>query len=172
MARVLAGCLVLALAHAAPASAQTGTVSGIITRAANGTPVANVELYLCTVIYDCQFASTNASGAYPITASPDTYYLYTSNSVELIDEIYNNLPCRGYCETRTALSSGTPIVLTSGAALTGRNFALDTGGAVAGTIVSAATSAPAAGVSVYVYSFQGNNQYLRLLRRHRWVRHV
>jgi hypothetical protein len=160
MTRVLAGCLILALAYAIPASAQTGTVSGTVSRAANGTPVTNAIVYFCNANYSCDYVPTNASGAYTITAPPDTYYLYTASSVAgLIDEIYNNIPCRGFCDTRIAILSGTPIIVTSGATLSGRNFALDTGGTVTGTIVNAANGIPVAGAEVTVYSFQGNNSY-------------
>ncbi len=152
MARVFVCCLVLICTAAMPAFAQNGTVSGTVTRSANSIPVIGVSVTMCTESA-CYAATTNAIGAYSISAPAGAYYLYTQNSVGLIDEIYNNIQCRGYCNYRE-VSGITALVVTSGGTLTNRNFALDVGGSVAGTIINAATSAPVAGVTVYAYYVQ------------------
>jgi hypothetical protein len=125
--------------------AQTGAVTGTVTNSATGAPVGNARVSLCMQLassFSCSSASTNASGVYSRTLAPGTYYAYTSNS-SLINEVFDNLPCpASACSAFFAVANGASIIVTAGATLSGRDFALDPGGSIAGTITDAASSAP------------------------------
>jgi 5-hydroxyisourate hydrolase-like protein (transthyretin family) len=148
-------CLALGLVYAAPAYAAPGTVSGTVTRAATSTPVAGSYLNLCTASYTCEGAPTDASGVFTFTVEPGTYYLYTYNQQGLVNEIYDNIGCLGICDLNEVINTGTPVVVTSGGALAGLNFALDEGGRISGTVMNAATSAPMQGLWVTAYAVVG-----------------
>ena len=65
-------------------------------------------------------ASTNAAGNYTITGLPTgSYRLMTSNSQGFINEIYDNLQCRGSCTSTNAATLGSPVAVTAGATTTG-----------------------------------------------------
>ncbi len=149
-------CLALGLVYAAPAYAAPGTASGIVTRAATSAPVAGAYLTLCTASYDCANASTDALGVFTFTVDPGTYYLYTYNQQGLVNEIYDNKGCSGTCDLSTAIRTGTPVVVVSGGALSGLNFALDEGGGISGTVVNGATSAPLENVWVETIAVVGD----------------
>jgi len=121
-----------------------GTISGTLTNAANGDPIPfqGVQLFNSTGLF-LGSANTNASGNYTSSGlAPGTYYSRTATSrvfiggqtLSFIDELYNNNACVPACLDVTA---GTPINVTAGAATSGINFALSTGGAVAGAVIDA-----------------------------------
>jgi hypothetical protein len=150
--------LVLSLIAAAPAAhafAQNGTVSGTVTNAATGAPLAGGTVQLCTSSA-CSSSATNASGAYMLSLAPGTYFAQTSgfNSQGFVNEIHANIPCPGNCDFTTLINSGTPVVVTSGGAAT-VNFALDIGGTVSGVVTDAATGLPVQNVNVSLRTFIG-----------------
>jgi 5-hydroxyisourate hydrolase-like protein (transthyretin family) len=137
-----------------------GRVSGTVTNAATNLPLQNVSVFLyLRTPSGATFArtgSTNAAGAYTVSGLPaGTYFAQTSNSQGFVNEIYDNVTCVGSCLTSTMLASGTPIPVTLGNTTAGRDFALETGGRVAGTIIDAATSSPVQNVGVSVYTRVG-----------------
>lgn len=153
---VLAALAGIALPTAA--IAQTGTVTGTVTNAATAAPVPGGQLRFCTAAQVCTGTSaTNSAGGYAVVLAPGTYYAFTDNfnTLGLINEIYDDKPCPAICAVATAVSTGTPIVVTAGGTVAGRNFALAPGGSVTGTVRSAATNAPLAGVGVFVYTRVG-----------------
>lgn len=151
MPRLLLLLVVCAFVCARPAEAQTGTISGVVTRASNSAPVADVFVWYCDSSSTCNSTNSGLTGAYTITANPGTYYLFTYNTSGLIDEIFDNITCPGVCSYATAIATGTPVVITSGGSTPGRNFALADGGSISGSIRNAATSLPLAGVAVLIY---------------------
>jgi hypothetical protein len=153
MPRALVVYLAVAFSYALPASAATGTVTGTVTRSADGTPVAAATVWLSSDTTGTSHpALTDASGVYKFTVPAGTYQLYTSNGKGLIDEIYDDIRCPGACNTAQVRELGAKIVVPDGGTVSGRDFALDAGGSVSGTVVNSATSEALAGVYVYLYS--------------------
>src|SRR5438876_1010521 len=97
-------------AHAVPAAAQNGTIAGTVTNATTGAGVPNVGV----LVYSSSGSflssrSTNSSGVYTSVGLPTgSYYVRTSNSVGLLDQLYQNVPCF-FCSVTT--SGGTLVVV-------------------------------------------------------------
>jgi 5-hydroxyisourate hydrolase-like protein (transthyretin family) len=134
----------------------TASISGTITNAANGTPIQNVNVTIfgrtpvTNALFGAGSFTTDASGVYTATGlKAGTYFAFTTNNLGFVNEVYDGVTCVGTCTTNQYLS-GTPIVTTSGGTTTGRNFALDTGGRLTGTITNAATGAPLQNIGVNV----------------------
>jgi hypothetical protein len=149
MSRWCVICLLLTGVYAAPVSAAQGTVSGTVTRADTAAAVDSA-IYLCTADADCYVAYTAGSGSYSINVEQGTYYVF--NFADLVDEVYGGAHCLGRCVTATALTSGSAIVVASGATVSGVDLALERGGAIRGTITSAITSMPLSGITVDAYA--------------------
>jgi hypothetical protein len=132
-----------------------GRITGTVTDAATALPLAGVSV----LVYDSggtQLTSgyTSGSGVYTTSSGlpAGTYYARTSNSLGYFDELYDDKPCAdGNCSVTT----GTAVAVTSGATVTGIDFALSPGGRVSGTVTDAATGLPLANVEVDVYSSTG-----------------
>ena len=78
---------------------------------------------------------------------PGTYFAFTSNSVGLVDEFFDDLMCPSdVCSVQLATSS-TPIVVTPGS-VRSVAFALQPGGTIAGTVRDAGTGVPLPRVSL------------------------
>ena len=90
--------LVLAAVFGAwPANADGGTITGTVTSAAGGTPIAGVTVYIYTSAGGyVGTTSTDASGVYSWTnLTTGGYYARTSNALGYVDELYADLPCPG-----------------------------------------------------------------------------
>ena len=141
------------------ALATPGVITGTITAAGSGAPLANVRVRL----YDSSGNElsiysqtlTNASGVYTWTGmSAGTYHLVTSNSLGYVDELYNDVACPN---STCVIPLGEDVTVTPGATTSGINFSLAAGGAITGTVTNATTGAPVASTIVYVYSANGQN---------------
>jgi len=139
--------------------ASGGSISGTVTNAA-GAGVANVSVTAWVRLGNQTFgriAGTSAAGAFSITnLPPGTYYLSTSNSAGLRNEIHGDVPCLGSCTSANALASGTPISVALGSTVTGRDFSLETGGTLSGVVTNAATGQPLQNVFVSAYTRVGS----------------
>lgn len=101
-------------------------------------------------------ANTDSSGDYTIRGLPTgTYYLHTSTN-RAINEIFNDIQCAGFCSSNDAVVLGLGIAATQGSTTAGINFVLEPGGAIAGTLIDAATLLPVQG-SVDVYRQSGSS---------------
>jgi hypothetical protein len=89
---------------------------------------------------------------------PGAYVAYTgvSSTQNVVNEIYDDIQCVGFCNSTSALATGTPIVVTNGGTLT-RDFALSPGGTIQGTVVDAVTGAPIQGVLVRIVARVGSD---------------
>ena len=152
--------LVLALllgALCGRADAQsTGSISGTVTNAGTGAPLAGVIVYVYTSTGSyAGGGSTSASGVYTVGGlATGTYYVRTSNSLGYLDELYNNLPCPGGgCPP---LTTGTGLNVTAGATTSGIDFGLALLGTITGTVTNAGTGAPLAGVGADIYNASGS----------------
>ena len=127
-----------------------GRISGRVTDAA-GAGVADVRVQ----IHDTngQFvisASTDGSGNYLTTALPGgTYHARTSNSVGLIDEIYNDIACVGGCQPQT----GARISVTTGQTTPNIDFSLVAGAGISGRVTSGSTGL--SNISVFIVNAGG-----------------
>jgi hypothetical protein len=136
--------------------AMGGTISGTVTDAGTGAPLAGVSLYVYGSTGYFASVTTNASGTYIATGlTTGTYYVYTTNSLGYVDELYNNLPLANY--QFPSYVAGTGISVTAGTATSGINFGLAAGGSISGTVTAAGTGLPLANVYVNVYDARGRS---------------
>jgi len=141
---------------------RPGVITGTVTDAATGLPLANVTVRLFDArgeaLSPYSNITTNASGVYSWTGlSTGSYLLETWNSLGYIDELYSDIPCpAGGCWSVTR-TTGMPVNVTAGATTGGINFGLASGGTIAGTVTDAATGGAIAGAVVYVYHASGTS---------------
>jgi 5-hydroxyisourate hydrolase-like protein (transthyretin family) len=143
---------------------RAGRITGTITNAATGAPLANVTVTTGStrngVGQVADSVTTNASGVFTVQGLlAGDYFIYTSNNQGFVNEIYGNIPCVGTCQLNAAMATGTPIPVTLGSTTAGRDIALDQGGSISGTITNAATGAPIQNVSVNVYARVGSGNF-------------
>lgn len=138
--------MVVAGLLAAPAAAQTGTVSGFIANANGGAPLAGVrvELYDTAGIFT-GFSSppSHADGSYTIAAvPPGEYFVRTAGPRTLVDKVYDGsagVACLGCNPVTTA--GAIPITVLASESRTDTNFALlSTGRIIGGGATSSANS--------------------------------
>ena len=135
------------------ALSKGGAIAGRVTDEASGNGVAGVliNIYSSGGTF-VGWAQTSAGGSYSVGGLlPGTYNVKTSNTLGYIDELYDNLPCLGCTAT-----TGKPIVVGAAQTVSGINFALAKGGAIAGTVTETGTGAALVGVSITVYSSSGS----------------
>ena len=134
-----------------------GTITGTVTDAGTGAPLAGVNVY----VYNASGSSvgsvtTNASGVYATGGlTTGTYYVRTLNSLGYIDEVYNNLPCNG--NACPSVTTGTSVGVTAGATASGIDFGLAIGGSITGTVTAAGSGTPLSGYRVYIYNSSGGS---------------
>ena len=100
-----------------------GSVSGKVTDGATGLPLPGVTVHVFTANGEqISWPSTNDLGEYATYngLAPGTYYLYTSNVLGYLDQVYNHLPCEGGC----TINHGNPVLVTSINSTEGINFIL------------------------------------------------
>jgi hypothetical protein len=99
------------LAHAVPAAAQNGSITGTVTNATTGAGVPAVVQVWSSAGSLVAVESTNSSGLYTVTGlTTGSYYVRTSNLAGLLDQLYQNVPCNN-CPV--ASSGGTLVAVTS-----------------------------------------------------------
>lgn len=140
----------LVSASASVASADTlGSISGTVTSATSGTPLANVQVSLDLPGGNyVQFGSTANDGTYSFTGVAAGSYVvnfapsYTDNYAQ---QWWNNKP---------TLATATPIAVAAGQSVTGIDASLADGATVTGNIQT--TSGPGAYFPVAVLDSSGN----------------
>ncbi|HEV8240606.1 MAG TPA: carboxypeptidase-like regulatory domain-containing protein [Thermoanaerobaculia bacterium] len=132
-------------------------ISGTVTNEATAGPLVDryVEVWNANGSY-AGYDYTAGDGSYLVLGlSPGTYYASTQGDFYypdgFLDELYADIPCAGGAPSGCTPTTGTPIVVQSGAVHTGIDFALGHGASVAGRVRDAATGAalPYADVAVY-----------------------
>ena len=135
-------------------------IAGAVTSSATSQPLAGVEVAVYSKFEDwpdrVATATTDAAGAYAIDGLPaGRYFLRTYNSQGYVNEVYDNRACPpGGCGAIEVLT-GVPIDVTSGSSVAGRDFALDPGGRITGTVTDAVTTLGQPGVCVYATTLVG-----------------
>ena len=130
------------------------TISGTVTAAAGGAPIADVFVGLMNS--SGAFiggANTNASGAFTTGAVPPGTYYANVSANGFVVQLYNHLNCsNGQC----SFTVSTPITVTS-SAVTNINFSLiATGtGTITGTVIDGFSALALNGVSVQLFTLSG-----------------
>jgi hypothetical protein len=135
--------------------ARGGTIAGHIKDAVTNLPIQGVTVQLFNSGgLVAGFATTGVDGNYlPVEGLGDgTYYARTTNGRGYLNQVYAAFACQAANCTPT---SGTPIPVVGGAAVTGKDFALSPGGRVAGRMRDSATGATLAGVTASVLDSTG-----------------
>ena len=135
--------------------ARAGVITGTIVDADSSAPLGNVRVTAVNGFgQELASAATNPfNGSYSLQPLPTgTVYLYTSatstGGTEHGHEDRDNAPCVGLCEAGYAPGVGTPIAVTVGQTVSGRNFALVGRSHITGTVTDGSTGQPMAGVTV------------------------
>lgn len=154
------------LVLAATASAQTGTIAGVVTNAATGQGVTGVAVWFCTgsnTPPTCVLGMTNAQGLYSMVVPAGTHYGFTDNAPQLINQVYDGIACpQNLCGGSLAVRYGTPTAVSAGQTVS-RDFRLAPASAVRGSVRDAASGSPLVGVEVQLYGlFQGLTAYYGL----------
>ncbi|HEX9731429.1 MAG TPA: carboxypeptidase regulatory-like domain-containing protein [Thermoanaerobaculia bacterium] len=138
-----------------------GAVSGTITHALTSGPVASVEVAIFDADGDwVDWTYTSSTGGYTFDRLPaGTYFVATDVDGSFVDELYDDLVCPGGPYSGCDPTTGTPVAVVLNATTTGIDFALDPGGAIAGTVRDAATGNPLAFAGVVVWDAAG--EFLR-----------
>jgi FIMAH domain len=128
-------------------------ITGQVTSAATSLPLPNVSVTVSTPNgSSAGFATTDSTGSFAVGGLvAGTYYARTSNTFGYIDKLYDGIPCGTGCPPFT----GTPIVVGTGATVSGIDFSLAIGGRVSGTLTDAATSLPVSGATVQILTSSG-----------------
>jgi carboxypeptidase family protein len=132
-----------------------GTLKGSV-KTTDTTPVPIPGVSVSLVTSTGSFVSSNSTdgqGNYTLSGIvPGDYFLKTFNSRGYIDQVYNGLDC-----VNCTVSAGTPITITQGVVVTGKDFALNPGGRISGTVTDNATTPnPLSGITVEVYRATGS----------------
>ena len=163
-ARVLPACarlsrqfaLALLLGTAITADSGTGhavdgSISGTVTAAAGGAPIAGAEVSIFAFDGSLETVATaNASGIFTTAVPVGVYYAVASNT-GFADQLFEAIACAGAC----APTSGTPIHVNPSLVTSDINFALLSEGGISGTVTSTANGLPVSGLPVHVFSSTG-----------------
>lgn len=137
------------------ALAAGGRISGVVTDEASGIGIDDLEVK----IYDAAeslvtIASTSAAGAYtsPTGLPGGDYFVRTANDDGFFDELYDDIPCPGACD----VTLGNTVSVVVGSTTPDIDFALTTGGRIAGTVTSSGDGAPIDRVRIDFYDATGS----------------
>ena len=137
-------------AAAAAPTPGTGSVSGTVTRAADGLPAAGVEIHV--VLQDFsggESATTAPDGTFSVDGlAPGTYLVsFAQSSDDYVTQWWAGA---------TNSFSATPVAVEADQAVTGIDAALASAGSISGTVTRAADGLPAAGIAVSATSWGGS----------------
>jgi len=129
-----------------------GVVAGTVTSAATGAPISNVRVSVWNADREAGTAYADSTGAYRVPGLPaGTYYARTETWGSFADQLYDGILCEPTC----TVTSGTPIVVSVGAATEGVDFSLSTYGAFRGRVLDSSTGFPVENASVVTYRADG-----------------
>ena len=147
---------------------EGGLVSGTVTHAATGTPLAGVSVRIYALSGSWigsgyadgsgQYLTsgyTDASGHYATSAGlpAGTYYAQTYNADGYVDELFDGVECAGYGCTR---ADGTGVSVVPGVTTGGVDFALSPGGRISGRVTESGSGTPLESVYVEIVNAEGN----------------
>ncbi|NUQ03940.1 MAG: carboxypeptidase regulatory-like domain-containing protein [Anaerolineae bacterium] len=124
---------------AARLQSPSGTISGTVTDQTTGDPLENIGV---DVEQGGMGACTDAAGNYTLTVPLDTAYKITAGGSNFCaggPQIY----VREWWQEAATTDAATPILVDSTTSpVTGRNFTLEVGGSLSGTVVDSVTGDP------------------------------
>jgi alpha-tubulin suppressor-like RCC1 family protein/ligand-binding sensor domain-containing protein len=133
--------------------ADAGGISGQITDASSGTPLAGIGVRIESVSAGfIESVTSDAFGVWQSTANlaSGNYRVRTTNSLGYFNERYNNVPCVGSCST----AGESQVTVVDPNITAGINFALAQGGSISGTTLDDSTGL-AADTFINVYNSAG-----------------
>lgn len=126
-----------------------GAISGTVTDAVSGAPLARVSMSLCDTV--CTTLLTDDAGRYRFDAVvPGTYTVVAATRTHLA-QAYDGHAC-----PPCPIGTGTPLTVTSGTELSGVDFALARGGTISGNATRAAD--PSEQIDKIISVFDSNGQ--------------
>ncbi|MCP4660676.1 MAG: hypothetical protein GY856_35190 [bacterium] len=133
-----------------------GIVSGKVTEAATGKPIANIAV----LIWDGEgsfvaYGLTDPSGDFSVGGLLTGTYFATAEDTDFLVELYDDLFCPGGGLFGCDPTTGTPIAVTVNEAAPGIDFALVRLGVISGTVTVAATGEPLSYVFVEIWDDEG-----------------
>jgi hypothetical protein len=158
------------------AGAISATISGTVYQSDGVTPLTGKSIYiyaytgsLCGVRTWFVSAYVNsATGIYTIPGLPDgTYYLQTSSS----DNYYINEWWASPLSVRDSADAQS-IVVTGEQIVTDKNFQLDHGATISGTVYQSDGVTPLTGKSIYIYAYSGSPCGSRTLVGYAWINSI
>jgi carboxypeptidase family protein len=134
------------------ALAPGGTLTGTVTNANGGAPLHNIFVGIFnsggTFVGG---ANTDNSGVYFTIVPTGTYYAAVVNAPGFANQLYDHLPCPGFCNVTT----GTQIHITAGTTTGNIDFSLTTGATITGTVTNASNASPIGSLQVQLFSSSG-----------------
>ncbi len=118
-----------------------GSISGKITEAATGAPLAEASVDIVLASQDRVVANglTDGEGDFLVGGLFSGAYFVVAEQPGFQSEVYDNVPCsEAGCET----TLGTPVVVEAAATTADIDFALERLGSFSGTVTNAATGEP------------------------------
>jgi len=129
-----------------------GVVAGTVTSAATGAPISHVRVSVWAASREAGSVYADSTGAYRLSGLPaGTYYARTENTYSFADQLYDGILCEPTC----TVTSGTPIVVSVGAATEGVDFSLPTYGAFRGRVLDSSTGFAVEDAGVLTYRADG-----------------
>jgi hypothetical protein len=155
--RTAAGALFILASCALRVAAQSGGITGAVTRADTGAPVDLAAVSAYGALGPASSVTTGSSGStlgvYTIGGlTPGVYFVGASAGTGsaaglLTSQLYSGVSCPGLL---CSIDTGTPVMVTAGATTSGINIALPPAGSISGRVTAAATGLPVANVSITV----------------------
>ncbi|MEM1183131.1 MAG: carboxypeptidase regulatory-like domain-containing protein [Acidobacteriota bacterium] len=137
-----------------------GSISGTVTEAGTGDPVA---FEFGVILYDAAgdlvtSDITGGDGGYSIGGLEAGTFFVKTQLDDYFDEVYDGLPCPEDCD----VTQGTPIVVAAGANVANINFAVGPGGAISGVVTDQGTGLPIAN-RLGLRLFDSSGDFLQVL---------
>jgi len=129
----------------------SGVITGSVTDAATADPLDGYIYFYDDTGNYLSSLSTGPGGTYEIGGLAAGTFLVRGEVYEYRSEVYDDIPCTGFCD----ITAGTSIAVTAGATVTAIDFALDRLGVIEGTVVEVGSGAPLGSVGVIAYDSQG-----------------
>ena len=129
-----------------------GAISGVVTDATTTQGIGSASVFVLNAAGTIPVSTfTAGTGNFSAVGLPPGTYYATAHVQNYIGELFDNIPCEPSC----TMTTGTPIVVTSGTTTSGIDFALSPGGSISGTVTDAATTLGIGSVVVDIFNASG-----------------
>jgi len=129
-------------------------IAGTVTDRGNGNPVEGVRVEARIGRFELvAFDFTDAQGRYRIEGLVDAAFSLTAEDFDLLDELYDDVPCEGGLPFGCTLDEGTLVQIVSGQDAVGIDFALDRRSTISGQVSGDGEPLAGARVNLFTGSF-------------------